>query len=301
MRTRDYKILSWATAIAALFFLAVGLDIAGLEKGSFQEEMKLIKEKYGFAHWTAEPGKIVSGLAVSGKILPRLNSLRKVWPDDLYSLEKVGKVIYVKIRKWWRSGDDEFEVTMAVGPTFEDVKNYLIRRYAETQRLPPLIKSAGAEFGLKVGNVCFVTPETGGEVFSTIDFIRWNILFEMRAEGGVRKDLRAMAGILDELLLAKKPVGLYDQLPDLPRIKSFEAEAQLMKRGEKTILRLTMVNPGQRNLYYFWTMTGGGVEKDLRQNFIYSGSEEGVQQISVAVANDVGLYASQSITIKVIK
>jgi hypothetical protein len=299
MRT---KTNSFILICAVLTFSTLFAEsILGQPAEVFRERTKLVKEKYDFANWEKETGKVISGVAISEEVFPQLRSLRKVWPKDNYSLEKVQETTYTRIRQWWRSEQDEFEVTMVVGPTLEATKQYLILRYAVTQREPPLIKPAGRRFGLNIGNICFVTTEKGGEEFTTIDFIRYNILFMMRAEGVLRKQLRLIAEGLDALMLKKKMFAKYEDLPDLPTVKTFSAEKTEIKLGEDVPLILKVNNPQQRDLRYFWMMTGGGVEKDLPERFVYHGGEKGKQHVTVTVVNDLGLYSSKSLDIKVVQ
>jgi hypothetical protein len=266
-----------------------------------QERINLVKEKYDFANWEKETGKVISGVAVSKEIFPQLRSIRKVWPNDNYSLEKIQEATYTRIRQWWRSKRDEFEVTMFVGPTFEAAKQYLIKQYVETQRESPLIKPAGRRLGLTIGNICFVTTEKEGADFATIDFIRHNVLFMMRAEGVLRKQLRSIAERLDGLMLKKKTFAKYEDLSDLPTIKTFSPEKKEIKLGEDVPLILKVNNPKKKELRYFWTMTGGGVEKDLPERFVYHGGEKGKQHITVTVVNDLGLNNSKSLDIEVVQ
>jgi hypothetical protein len=267
----------------------------------FQERTKLVKEKYDFANWEKETGKVISGVAISEEMFPQLSSLRKVWPKDNYSLENVQGATYTRIRQWWRSERNEFEVMMVVGPTFEAAKQYLIRQYDETQREPPLIKPAGRRFGLTIGNVCFVTTEKEGAEFATVDFIRHNVLFMMRAEGALKNQLRLIAEGLDALMLKKKMFAKYGDLPDLPTVKTFSAKKTEIKLGEDVPLILKVNNPQKRRLRYFWTMTGGGVEENLPEGFVYYGGEKGRQHITVTVVNNLGLLSSKSLDIEVLQ
>lgn len=273
----------------------------GQTEETIRRRIELVKEKYDFANWGPETGKVISGVAISEKVLPQLNSMKKVWREDNYSVEIDQEIRYAVIRKWWQMEDDQFDISMVVGPSFEAAKEYLISRYIETQREPPLVKPSGREFGLNLGNVCFVTVEEEDEAFSSIDFIRHNVLFMMRAEGNVRMSLRNMAETLDALLLKKTPVGSYDKLPDLPTIKTFFPEKAKINLGEETLLTLEIINPQQKELRYFWTMSGGGVDKDLLENFVYYGAEVGKQHIIVTVVNEIGLLDSKSVDIEVVK
>ena len=287
-------------AVLGFTTILFGMAIGQHDK-LIQERTKLVKEKYDFANWEKETGKVISGVAISEEMFAPLKSLRKVWPKDNYSVEKIQEATYTRIRQWWRSERDEFEVTMVVGPTFEAAKQYLIRQYDETQREPPLIKPSGRRFGLTIGNVCFVTTEKERADFATIDFIRHNVLFMMRAEGALRKQLRSIAEDLDALMLKKKMFAKYGDLPDLPTVKTFSAKKTEIKLGEDVPLILKVNNPQKRQLRYFWTMTGGGVEENVPEGFVYHGGEKGKQRITVTVVNDLGLQSSKSLDIGVVQ
>ena len=287
--------------VATLFTVLFAGKTIGEHEKAMRERTKLVKEKMDFDNWGRETGKVISGAVISEKTLPQLSTLRKVWREDNYSADTVQKVTYIRIRKWWRMGDDQFEVTMVVGPSFGAMKEYLLLRYVETQREPPLIKTPGRKFGLKIGNVCFVTAGREGEAFSSIDFIRHNVLIMIRAEGDVRTKLKAMAETIDALLLKQKPAKKYEQLQDRPTIRAFSAEKNKIKFGENIPLKIEVRNPRDRELRYLWTITGGGVKKNLVGDFVYQGGEKGKHRVTVTVVNDVGLYDSKPIDIEVIQ
>jgi hypothetical protein len=299
MKNDVFRTKFWMITAVAVTVLATASAMSGQQEQLIQKQMNSVKESYRFSDWKADPGKVIPGVAISEQLFPKLKELQKVWPEDNYSLEEFDKRTLTKIRKWWRLQAEEFEVTMVVGSTFDDAKNYLIIQYAQTERQPPLIKPSGRDFGLAVGNVCFVTAEKRGEAFSSIDFIRQNVLVMMRGEGSIRYDLKAMAETLDRLLLRKKAVTEYGRLAELPKIKTFSARTKGIRVGEKVILGLRVDNPLKLELRYFWTLSGGGVERDLRGNFQYHGSEGGPQIIKVGVVNELGIYATKTMKIVV--
>jgi len=264
-----------------------------------QKQIETVKEEYDFDNWGAEEGKVISGVAISEEIFPLLSQMKKVWPEDNYNVNNIQQSTFIEIRKWWRSGNDEFEVKMVVGPTFEAAKEYLILSYTCTQRESPLIKPPGHAFGLNIGDVCFVTAKKQGQAFSSIDFIRHNVIFIMRAEGSIQSELGTMAKTLDRLLQKQDPVGTYTELPELPAITTFSSRKTNITLGDEVILRVKVHNPQDRQLHYFWDMTGGGIEKDLSGNFVYYGSEDGNQIIAMTVVNDMGLYNTRTLNIKV--
>lgn len=281
--------------------LLLTTEVATQPENYFAKRVEQLKKLYDFENWEPETGKVISGLVISRKVIPALGNLRKVWKTDSYRIDRARKGTYVSIRKWWRLEDEQFDVTMVVGPTFQAAKEYLISTYANTQREPPLVKTPGRKFGLKIGNVCFVTAEREGEAFSSIDFIRHNVLIMIRAEGNVRMKLKAMAETIDALLLKQKPAKKYEQLQDRPTIRAFSAEKNKIKFSENTSLKIEVRNPRDRELRYLWTITGGGVKKNLVGDFIYQGGEKGKHRVTVTVVNDIGLYDSRSVDVEVVQ
>lgn len=288
--------------VFCIALIIVGIAVQrtpGQADEALRKRIELVKKLTNFTNWPPETGRVISGVAISEKTLPQLTNLRKVWRQDNYSLERIQEATYVRIRKWWRMEKDEFEVMMVVGASFDAAKEYLVRRYAETQSLKPIIKPPGREFGLKIGNVCFATKGEKDRSFSSIDFIRDNVLIMIRAEGRVQTSAAKMAQILDRLLLKKKPVKKYGSLSDLPKIAAFSSKRAAIKLGQEVPLRLQVESPTDRQLRYFWTMTAGGVKKGFVDDFVYQGTEEGKQRLTVTVVNDVGLYSSRSVDIEV--
>ena len=257
------------SCIALLLAVNLVEKAIGQPERAFQRQLELVKQKYDLANWGPETGRVISGLAISEEVLPQLSSMKKVWREDDYSVENVQKASYTKIRKWWRRENDQFKVTLVVAPSFDAAKRYLILRYATTQRKTPLIKPPGRAFGLNIGNVCFVTEREQGEAFSSIDFIRHNVVLMMSAKGDVQKAMASMARTLDALLAKKHPIEDFKQLPDLPKVKTLSPTKASINLGEHVLLTLEVDNPKRKELHYFWTLTGGGVEKDSLERFVY--------------------------------
>lgn len=283
--------------------LLVGLfttELKGQHQEIFQNELKKLKERYDFDNWEPETEKVISGVAISAETLPQLSKLRKVWAEDNYSIVEKQDSSYATIRQWWRLEENEFHAFMVVGPSLTSMKDFLILTYLETQRMEPLIKPPGKSIGLDIGHICFVTyDDKEGESLSSVDFIRHNVLIMLRAEGDVRKDLRNIAVKLDTLLKQNKEVTIYEQLPDIPRIVSFSTRKPSINMGETSLLDLQVSNVQDHELRYFWRLTGGGVKKDLEDNFVYYGGETGLQKITVTTMNDLGLHDSKTIEIEV--
>ena len=201
------------------------------------------------------------------------------------------------LRTRWESKKSYFDVTMVVCPSFEAARKYLIYRYAASSYEPPdriYMKDMG------IGDICLGIPTEVNKHFSSIDFIRHNVIFMLQAKGDFVKKLRCIARKLDQLLLSQESVKKYSLLKQIPRIASFSGKKQKIKPGESVPLRLKIENPQKRELRYFWRMSDGGIKKDFKENFVYYGEEVGIQKITVTVINDIGLYDSRSLVIEVL-
>jgi hypothetical protein len=269
----------------------------------FQERLKKVKKEYNYANWGSETGEVIAGVDISKKILPQLCSKKKVWKNDDHSIQKIHDTTCTVIYKWWREekAGDDFRATMVACPTFAAAKKYLITRYAGFVAPPSSKKQPGAQFGLNIGSICFVAPrvQAGSRSFSTIDFIRHNVLFLLSGRGKTCKELAAIAETLDDLLKKKKPVKSYNQLKERPRITHFSSEKKKITVGESVRLHVKVKNPLDSELYRTWRISSGGIEGDPGEGFFFYGEEEGRHNITHIIINNVGLYDCKSLIIEV--
>ncbi|MCP5048971.1 MAG: hypothetical protein GY940_17510 [bacterium] len=263
--------------------------------------LKWFKAKYHFHRWTASTQKISRGLPMPGKITPKLRQMEPLQDITGYFIPPTGGIAYGMITRADGQGKDLLRVNMIVTPSFAAAADYLISWYAETDEQFPFINPPGKEFGVDIGDVCFVQPVRGGGAagFSGIDFIRRNVLFMLDAGGGSRRKLAAIARDLDSLLLKEKTVTHYSLLPEIPRITRFRLNKTRLRRGETTAVQLDIKNPKKLQLYHFWTLSGGGVSETNQGDFIYHAGKKGRITIRVTILNDVGLYDSQSLAVEV--
>lgn len=284
-------------AFPAIRTFAIGWSsLDKFEGENFKRQLRCVKDKYDFCNWNSEARRVIPGVNVSSEIQLQLSMMRKVKKEEdggRYSIEKIGKNIHTVIRESWESNDSYFDVTMVVCPSFGAARKYLIYRYAALPYEPP-----DRELLKDIGNICLGIREE--KYFSSIDFIRHNVIFIMQAKGDIVKELKSIARKLDELLINQETVKKYSRLKQIPRIDSFYCKKEKIKPGESVPLRLKIKNPQKRELHYFWCMSGGGIKKDFRENFVYYGSELGIQKITVTVLNDIGLYDSRSLKVEVL-
>jgi len=264
------------------------------------ERLNRLKAQYRYESWRDETGGVISGFRVSEDILPQIRGMENAWPADNYALITTENGICAEIRRCWTSGTGRLDVTLVVGPAFDAVKSYLISAYAHTSMISPPVRPGGRQFGLDIGEVCFVMPDhqkNGG--FSSVDFIRHNVLFRLKSEGDVNRHLKAMAETLDALLMRKETAADMDQHPERPRIQTFLPQKSPIRLGEETALDLKVRQAAPRSLHYDWTLSGGGVRKDLLDQFLYYGGEEGDHQVTLTVINEMGLLDTASFNISV--
>jgi hypothetical protein len=266
-----------------------------------KKQLNTAKEKYDYANWEAETGRVIPGLKISKAILPQLQGMSKKWRKNNFSIETIRGTTYSKFRQWWTASDRQLNVTMVVCPTFTAAKEYLISAYANTSLAPLAPKPKGSQSGLNIGNVCYAAPVEQAGGFANIDFIRHNVIIMMRAEGKSRKELAAAAGTLDGLLANKEAKENYAGLRDILTITGFSCQKASIKQGKTVFLDLEVNNPTRGELRYFWKISGGGVKKNLRDDFVYYGGEVGTHTITVTVVNDLGLHHSRSLQIEVVK
>lgn len=301
MKKRFYVYIIYVMFLFSCFFAGEFGDLRAQSRDIFEDQLKTAKENYAYANWEAETGKVIAGLDISKAILPQLEGMSNVWPKDNYRIQTYQETTYVKIRQWRASEDSQLDVIMVVCPTFSAAKKYLISHYAGTQMAPQVTKPAGSDVGLDIGNLCFATAINQGQVFLDVDFIRHNVLIMMRAQGDFREELAAAARTLDSLLLKKETKGDYSELKEIPFITQFSCEKAKIKLGERVLLELKVDNPTGGELRYFWKISGGGVKKNLSENFVYYGGEAGLHTIRVTVVNELGLYYSRSLEVEVVK
>lgn len=294
------NIISW------IFCLWIG-NLWGAPQEIPREKIKRIMERYDYANWKTGSGKVIPGVKISENVLQKFGStmMKRAWKKDIYSTGKVDGTphSYSIIRKYWKSEDKNsfLDVTMVVAPTPEAARKYLILRYAGSQVGPNLVRPAGRDIGIDLGSVCFVTRTKELGSLSSIDFIRNNVVIMIRAEGSFRMELEAVAREVDALLMQEPYADNYSQLKQIPSITRFSSERITIKLGETVPLHLEVNNPKQRELRYFWKISGGGIEKDRKGNFFYYGGEAGKHTVTVTVINDMGLQHSKSIEIEVLR
>lgn len=279
------RIASLAVIAAALFS---SVAVSQLDVAELIEEMRSAQ---GADAWTSDRPGLIAGVAVSASTVPQLEGFDAIWPDPMVSAVDVLEHRYAVIQQRWISGESEVEIEMAVTDSFDGAVAYLLYRHALTEvGVADNVWPTGASVGLAVGDAALVLAEEEGDTFIAIDFIRNNTVFLLRAAGEAREMLRSIAEHLDALLVAQTPVPTYEDLPDLPHVFRLCPQQGTVYLGQTTSLILDVESPGDRALYFIWTLSGGGIEGDDPAGFAFQGTTLGTCLVRLTVINSLGLY-----------
>jgi hypothetical protein len=268
-----------------------------------QDKLRSVMERYDFDNWNSGTGKVLSAVEFSEKIYRGLSGMQTdiPWKKSTHSVGKIDGIPYSVIRQSWRTTDESgiLDITMVVCPNFDTAKNFLIRRYSISQAAGILAKSNGRNIGLELGNVCFgsVTPKDNH--FSTVDFIRENIVVMTRAEGKFKTELEKIVRDLDERLESNEVAKELPMLMNTTTNNFFYAERTAVSLGDSIPLHLQKNPQDSGKLKYFWKLTGGGIEKDRQGNFYYYAGEEGKHTITLTILDNYGNQSTNTIDILV--
>jgi hypothetical protein len=261
-----------------------------------QEQLKKeIKARYKYEEWKPRSDGVIQGVAISKETLEELKFTLKVWEKDDYNILTMKGVPnpIVIIRNFWAENNDQVEVIMAVGHTFDEVKEFLISQYYGTQDALRMVRISGNDLDLKIGDVCFVTPGGKAGPFSGVDFVRNNVVIMMKASGHFKIKLKKMAIEVDRLLKENGTVPSYSCFKEIPYV-TLSGNQEPINVGMSVFLMIP-----DKKLRYFWKLTGGGIEKDPEENFVYYAGDVGPQTITVTAVNELGLQHSDTIKIEV--
>lgn len=263
---------------------------------ALKENIEFVRKNYDFNSWKSRSGQVIPGIRISREILPQLAGMDKLWAKDNYQISRINNSTLVTIRNIWNRQDWSIDISMTVATSFAVAAEYLVLKYAVTSLDKPGLKSPGRDFNLPLGDVCFVNFEQKQENRDlSVDFIRDNVVFMIRAGGRHREELVELAFILDENLQGKQHYREYSQIEEIPVITRFSLPGPGISYGQKIPLVLEIKNPAQAGLDYHWTMSGGGIEKDFLDRYVYYAGDRGEQQLTLTLITDRGLYTAESI------
>ena len=154
---------------------------------------------------------------------------------------------------------------------------------------------------MNVGDIAFVTRvnKPYSHSISAIHFIRYNIIISISARGAVRSHLISAARWIDELLLKETPHRRLTRLGKYPGITDFRVKPEPGNNGNSVRFLLKIKPKGNLNPQFLWQLTNGGIRQINRNIFEYSICETGSQRVTVTVLNEVGLYDSKSVKVKI--
>jgi hypothetical protein len=172
----------------------------------FERRLNLASEEMGIQLNINEPGiqkaieKGVLEQSLTDENLTQLNYVKNMLEANLYSREKILGVEYFVINQFRAKGYRQFQLTVVIGPNLEEIKKYLLYRYADFSITPAFIKRLKG-----IENICFIMGEKE-EYPTNMDFIHGNILIMIRADGIAKAELYDMAKKMDagiDFLLSK--------------------------------------------------------------------------------------------------
>jgi hypothetical protein len=249
---------------------------------------------------------VIPGVAVSTSLLPPLKNMQNAWKRDDYRIEKIsGETLDIRdfnisiIRKMWVEGYNQLEFTMMVFPSYHKAISH-ITDFAKALSNARSIGQTDAELGQEFGNACIIFRDLKSGYYSSISFIRRNVVILMQAEGNVIPHLSKMARKVDDKLKKTKPICRYSQLKKTLDV-TILCHAGQIELGTRTPIELLIDDKNSKNHHCIWKMKGGGIERDRDGNLFYYGGELGENKITVFVINDLGIFQTQQFMINVVE
>lgn len=257
------------------------------------EDQSLVnfKQLSDFSNWPGKTLPVRNGINLSNyriKSISEAEEVKKKIPFSVRESEYAG--ILIKYRSQYKiSQGNSISVTMTFTNTCENAHEFIIRRYYNStktfkSRIPKKDRSTVS------GNISF---DNGRK------FIRNNIVVEIYAHGDMKNKVASLAKEIDNLLLERPTSPSTHSLK--PAINRFDAEKRQVEYGSLTKLNIDASDTHGGKLYYFWRLTGGGIDEDEVGNYYYyAGDAKGSKQkITLIVVNDKGYYSSDSVEVDV--
>lgn len=207
------------------------------------------------------------------------------WSSEVFN------VVRFKYR-WERSDTDFVYVDLSVTENQVLALEYLTEK-RETSSIPINLQQPEDQ------------PTIAGEISygSGQDFIRDNIVVEIRAEGEFDDETEAIARQIDALILEGHHFASLSQVK--PVIKDFNIASNPVIEGTQTLLILNINDPNNQRIFYEWIYTkiagfGGIIIEDdkgdvyFMANAVSDGVEANEQELSVFVINEYGFCSDTS-------
>jgi len=239
-----------------------------------------------------------SAIRLSPDTLPILKETIEFTASEKPEFWEVGwddseKYHVVKFSYSWRNTDNDFtNVDLIVAETDELACRYLDDRRAYSSL--PLQFQEAKDLPAVAGDISYGNGN---------NFIRNNIIVEIRAEGEFAAKTTEIAKQIDALLLKSLTAKSAEQFK--PGIKKFEIVRNPVKRRSVTMLIIHVKDPMNGTLFYKWRFTPGaesrgGIEIDESGNYLYyAGTYESVEKLTLIVINSFGFCSFSTIDIQV--
>jgi hypothetical protein len=205
--------------------------------------------------------------------------------------DEPGKCYVIKFNYQWKfSADDILDIDVIVAESREQATNYLTYRrqtscIAEFLQ-PPEDKPPVA------GNISYGEGQ---------DFIRDNIIVEIRAYGTLKEKTTAIAKQVDALLRTSRTASSTDRFK--PKIQKFQIAQNPVRWQSTTPLIIEVKDPLGSRVFYDWRFSSnyGGIVIDESGNYhyYYAESETGFEKLILIAINEGGFFATAEIDIEI--
>lgn len=242
-------------------------------------------------------GRIRVAVKLIATDIPALNGVVEVKGGEKPWIWKAGfsdeVFIVVRFVYWWEKSDNDFVHVDLLVTENRDLANKYHTEKRETSSvpidlLPPEDQPAIA------GDVSFGNGQ---------EFIRDNIVVEIRAEGIFNDEISEIARQIDDLVLGGPRFVSLSQVK--PVIKDFNITKNPVTEGTQTLLTLNIDDPNDQKPFYEWIYTeiagfGGVVIEDDNGDLYYLANAvadnlaANEQELSVLVINEYGFCSDTS-------
>jgi hypothetical protein len=203
----------------------------------------------------------------------------------------------IKFTYEWKVSQDDFVIMdLTVTESRETAQKYLLERR--------LLSSLPIDLQLSQDQ-----PAVAGQISygNGRDFIRDNLLIEIRAEGQFAEKVPEIARQIDALILQNTKLMFAENMR--PVIHKFEFSDEpihyhpILEPQKKIKLIIDVSDPMGGKLYYDWRFTVtsgyyGGIVIDEQGNYYYSFSypePDGISKLTIIVINDSGFLSTASV------
>jgi len=279
---------------ATVVFMLISCQLAKTteaQSNSNGESIEGLKELADFDNWPGKSGLVRDGLNLSKCIIPSLSGIAEFKNDQKHFFTwEIEEELLIKYSSKWQTSPENFlEITLTFANSCQEAHEYLIKRFFSSS-MPFEKRLHKKDHPIIAGDISFDYGRY---------FIRNNIVVEFQGIGTILDKITAAAVEVDNLLLENSTapsVNLFN-----PIIKQFAITKSRIKNFSSTKLIIDVYDPQGSELYYFWRLTAGGIEKNNLGDYQYyaSGKLGSNQIITLIVVNDRGYYSTADVEVRI--